>query len=190
MSRRASRSALLRLFSVSGATVLALSLSACGESSGASTAPTDPNPTATSAPAEPTPTPEQVASPTPTAPSRDEAAARYLELASASNEVLVGLSDAFQAEDLPELRKQATLYADALRTFCDGLIAYAWPDDVQPAVDALIADVSDNVVMLRSLATTTSEDETWAVWNTYTPTGSPQQEVRTRLGLDDVPVVD
>jgi hypothetical protein len=131
--------------------------------------------------------PAQSATPSPTPLSNEQAGARYLELVGAPNALTEQWNSAISASDWTTVRTLAQSYADANRTFADGLMAAEWPPAAQPAVDGLVAELAAEISGFVQIAGSTTDDETVAALNTFPARGSSAQQLRMILGLENVP---
>lgn len=119
--------------------IVATALAACGGSASL-TEPQDATPTARPT-ATARPTPEPTPSPEPT-PDLEALGEEYLSLMTTRNAVVCEFNEALTASpsDLPLLQGAAVALATAEREAADGLRAMAFPEDIQPLIDDVIAN--------------------------------------------------
>lgn len=148
-----------------------------------------PEPAAPSSPvASESPEPVSEPTPTPTEVSIEDAGARYLELVEPVNALVTPWNQSWEASDWQGLKVQAAPYADALRTFADGLRSSEWPPEAQPAVDTLVSELAAEIVVFLQVSVAEGDDAiATAVSQMPAPSGTAQQ-LRIILGLDNVPV--
>lgn len=167
--------------------VLSVALAGCSGTPAA----TPDRPAATTAqettPPPTTPAPSPTPSPTPTALSVEAAGARYLELVAPANAVAGEWNDAYEIQDVAAMRALAQPMADALRTLADGIAATEWPEEAQPAADALILELAAEIAVFVQAAGATSDDAFADALLTMPQSGGAAQLMRMSLGLENVP---
>jgi len=131
------------------------------------------------------PTPEAS---TPVEISIEDAGARYLELVAPSNELAPAWNSAWEANDWQSLKAQAGPFAEALRTFADGLRAAEWPAEAQSTVDALVGELATEIVYFLQVAAAEGDDEIAAAVSQMPESTGAAQTLRIMLGLENAPI--
>lgn len=158
----------------------ALLLAAC--SAPATDDPPAVEPTTQAPPETPTPTP------TPETLSMEEAGEVYLGLVAPGNAITDEMNAAIDAEDWATVRDAAGRQAVAQRELADALMATEWPTEIQPAVDALFAEIALQVPVYQAIANSTTDEELVAAFDSFPASSGAAQQIRTLLGLENVPV--
>ncbi|GIG39549.1 hypothetical protein [Cellulomonas phragmiteti] len=163
------------------ATTVAVALSACsGEAAPAATTGT----VETSATVR---TPAPLPEPSATAMSTQDAGAHYLDLVAPSNALGAPFRAAADAKDTARVRDLSRETAAAYRALADGLQAARWPPEAQGAVDRLVADLAVQVITFTDAAEAETDEQMWAELDARPAGSGAAQELRTILGLGNVP---
>ena len=132
-------------------------------------------------------------SPAPALLSKEQAAERYLAIVEPYNVALEALEQAVNGpQSVDALRTQAASVAAANDTHVQELKAAAWPADVQPAVDELVAESeqAQTYWLQASEAPTREAAIAAAVSAGEHDGGAAAQAIRSLLGLGDYDEVD
>jgi hypothetical protein len=127
-------------------------------------------------------------SPPPAPLSKDQAAERYLAIVEPYNVALEALEQAINGgQPVESLQTQAAAVAAANDTHVQELRATAWPTDVQPAVDDLVAasEQAQTYWLQGSQAPTRDALIAAAVAAGEHDGGTAADTIRSLLGLDD-----
>ncbi|MFL6112401.1 MAG: DUF4190 domain-containing protein [Catenulispora sp.] len=113
---------------------------------------------------------------------------RFLEAVRPLADAVTQLNAALRSADLPVLRQRASDIADALNQEISALTAAPWPADVQPAVDALVAEHREAVRLWTQAAAatdvTTLKDDAYEADAAFDATDL--KAVRTALALTTI----
>jgi len=126
--------------------------------------------------------------------SLEEAGEQYLQIVAASNKAVTALNK--EVQRLPEsgvvsksafkrLHPLSKRYADALRAFSLALLSNDWPKKVQPTVDKLAAQITNEQADVRALANAKSPAAWIDAFNAWNPSGGSAELLRQQLGLPE-----